>query len=89
MRVSEAPPRKHPDAASRTYDEEAFVVVPARGEYDILNKVGTRVWDLIDGQRSVEAIAAIICEEYEVEPGQAETDVREVLEAFKTHEMLV
>jgi hypothetical protein len=82
------PPRKHPDVASRLFDEEAFVVVPRTGSYEILNKVGTRVWELIDGERSVEEIVRIICEEYEVDPEQAEADVREVLESFRTHEML-
>ena len=88
MRVSEALPRKHPDAASRVYDDEAFVVVPSRGEYDILNKVGTRVWELIDGQRSVEEIVTIICDEYEVEPARADADVRELIEGFRRHDML-
>lgn len=89
MRVSEAPPRRHPDAASRTYDGEAFIVVPGRGEYNILNPVGTRVWDLIDGTRDVAEIVKIIGDEFEVTPEAAEADVTSFLEALRKHQMLV
>ncbi len=80
--------RKHPDAASRVYEGEAVVVVPGLGEYDILNAVGTRVWELIDGTRDVAEIVKVITEEYDVSPDRAEADVREVIENFKKHQML-
>jgi len=86
--MSDSPPRKNPDVSSRIFGEEAFAVVPSRGEYDIMNTVGSRVWELIDGTRTVEEITAVICEEYEVDPRQAEADIREVLEDFRKHEML-
>ena len=40
-----------------------------------LNEVGSRVWDLIDGQRTVEEIIDIIVEEFDVPRGQAAEDV--------------
>jgi coenzyme PQQ synthesis protein D (PqqD) len=40
-----------------------------------LNAVGSRVWDLIDGQRTVEEIIDIIVEEFDVPRGQAAEDV--------------
>lgn len=88
MRMPEDPIRRHPHAASRTYEGEAVVVIPGLGEYDILNSVGTRVWDLIDGTRTVEEIAKIIVDEYDVDSGKAVADVRELVENFKKHQMV-
>ena len=45
-----------------------------------LNEVGARVYELIDGERSVRDICAAIVEEFEVEPEEAQTDVTEFLE---------
>ena len=86
--MSEAPLRKHPDAASRNYDGEAFIVVPGLGEYNILNPIGTRVWDLIDGQRGISEIARVISDEYEVASELAEADVKSFVEDLRKHKML-
>jgi hypothetical protein len=37
------------------------------------------VWELIDGRRSAALIAALLCEEFEVELEQAEGDVLDFL----------
>jgi len=47
-----------------------------------LNEVGARVWQLIDGQRSVNQIAAAISAEYTVEDSEAATDVLELLDSM-------
>jgi hypothetical protein len=86
--MPESPLKRHPHAASRTYEGEAVVVVPALGEYDILNPVGTRVWELVDGTRTVEDIVKIIVEEYDVDESTAGADVRKLVEDFKKHQML-
>jgi len=86
--MSEAPLQKHPDAASRNYDGEAFIVVPGLGEYNILNPIGTRVWDLIDGKRGISEIARVISDEYDVAQDAAEADVRSFVEDLRQHKML-
>lgn len=60
--------------ASRSGDE-AVLVLPALGQIKVLNEVGMRVWDLLDGSRSAAQIADVICSEYEVGPEQALSDV--------------
>ena len=40
-----------------------------------LNEVGSRVWDLIDGERTVDDIVGVIVEEFDVPRGQAAEDV--------------
>lgn len=67
----------------------AMVVVPARQEVEVLNAVGTQVWHLIDGQRSVGAILEQLQSEYDVDPAQLEGDVRAFIEALDEHHMLL
>ena len=88
MGAAQGPPRKHPHAASRVYEEEAFIVLPQFHEYKILNKVGTRVWDLIDGTRTEGDIAKIIAAEYEVSVETALEDVTSFLRDLRTNGML-
>jgi len=49
-----------------------------------LNEVGARIYELIDGRRTVREISDVIVEEFDVSPTQAETDVQELLEKLTT-----
>ena len=82
------PPRRHEHAAVRVYEGEAFIVLPEVGEFKILNKVGSRVWELIDGARSSVDIAGAIAEEYDVSADTALKDVNEFLQELRTNGML-
>jgi len=44
-----------------------------------LNEVAARIWELIDGERTVEQIQSCILEEFEVTPKDAERDLAEFL----------
>jgi len=68
-------PIPDPNVVGSLLDNEAVLVLPDKGKVKVLNQVGARIWELIDGTRSVRDIAAIICTEYEVEQAQAEADV--------------
>jgi hypothetical protein len=72
--VLDAIPRRSPSVASRTLDGEAVIVHPERGNVIVLNGVGARLWDLMDGQHTVTEIARVVATEYEVSPIKAETD---------------
>jgi len=85
---AQGPPKKHPHAASRVYEGEAFIVLPQFHEYKILNQVGSRVWDLIDGKTSEGEIAKVIADEYEVALETALNDVRQFLADLKANGML-
>ena len=56
-------------------DEGGLVVLPARAEVKVLNPVGSRVFALIDGHRSVDEIARVIADEFDVTAEQAISDV--------------
>lgn len=44
-----------------------------------MEEVGARVWELCDGRRSVEEIAAILGDEYEATPEDIQRDLLELL----------
>lgn len=68
---------------------DEFILVPIRKDRaDLqhiytLNGVGARIWELIDGQTTVEQITSTIVREYEVETPEAQVDVIEFLEQMK------
>lgn len=64
----------HPSVIGRIVDQEAVLVLPEQGQVKVLNPVGARIWTMIDGIRTIREIADLICQEYEVDPSQAEED---------------
>jgi uncharacterized lipoprotein YajG len=70
------------------YEGEAFVILPETSEYKILNGVGSRVWELVDGVRTQEEIARVISAEYDVALETALADVKEFLEELRANNML-
>lgn len=70
------------------------IIVPVRsgvGDLDsiyTLNEVGTSIWNLIDGTRSVERIVEEIGNEYEVEREEAAKDVFEFLTLLQTEGLI-
>jgi len=72
-----------PDVAGRVFDGEAVVVLPARGQVLVLNGVGSRVWELVDGKRSVGDVVGAIVAEYETSEEQAREDVLAFLKVLE------
>jgi hypothetical protein len=67
---------KSPTTAWRVIEGEAVILSMDTKVLRGLNPVGSRVWELIDGRRSVEEIAGLIVEEFDVTPEAAGGDVR-------------
>ena len=84
----ESRPKKHPHAAARVYDGEAFIVLPHEGKYKILNDTGSRVWELIDGTRTIGELARQIEEEYDTTLDEALADVKSFVDDLRAHNML-
>ena len=79
MNISKMYPRPHPPTAGRVIDGEAVLILADSSEVNVLNQVGSRIFELSDGSRSIEDITMIIAEEYEVSVEQADIDVREFI----------
>ena len=89
MEVTEKYPVLHPQVAARIIEGEAVIVLPESGQVTVLNEVGSRIWELIDGTRSVGEITKMIVAEYDVTAEQAERDVNEFIQELVENEMLV
>ena len=50
----------------RILEGDALILHPEAGTLHRLNGTGTRAWELLDGSRSLEVIAAALADEYEV-----------------------
>lgn len=72
-------PHPNPEIISRHLEKEAVLVMPINGKVKVLNDVGARVWELIDGGHSIEAIIARIAEEYNAAEEVVAVDVQTFL----------
>ncbi len=82
-------PLPHPQVAARVLDDQAIVVLADSGEITLFNPVGTRVWELSDGTRSVQQIAEQIVAEYGVTLPVALQDVTEFLQSLLDAQAIV
>lgn len=83
-------PRRHPDTAFRPIgDEGGLVVLPGSAEVKVLNPVGIKIYSLLDGEHSVESIAAAVVEEFDVAEDQARRDIEAFLKELESNGMLV
>jgi hypothetical protein len=87
-------PRKNPATSFRVIDGQAVVMHAEGAEVHILNEVGTRVWSLLDGKRTVDEIVALIegqlrsDGEYEQLPADVAADVTEFLNDIEKRGMI-
>jgi hypothetical protein len=63
-----------PGVVSRMVDGEAVLVDPKKGMVRVLNPTGARIWEMIDGRRTVADLAACIGAEYSIEASRAQAD---------------
>lgn len=68
-------PAKAPHTASRLIAGEAVILSLDTKVLRGLNPVGSRVWDLIDGTRTVDDIVDVIVAEFDVTRAVAAADV--------------
>jgi hypothetical protein len=76
--------RKDSSMVSRKIADE-FILVPIRrklGETEslyALNEVGGRIWELLDGQRSLRALRDTLVQEFNVTEDEAQRDLTELI----------
>ena len=75
-------PRLHPQAAYQIVDGQAIVVLADSGQVTILNELGAFIWQLCDGEHTLDQIVAEIVDEYEVQPETAAQDASEFLDSM-------
>jgi hypothetical protein len=70
-------PIKSPSTASQIIDDEAVIIVPSEQMVNVLNPVGSRIWDLADGKKNIAEIAEILTQEFDV---SYETAIEDAIE---------
>lgn len=75
---------RSPDIAWRIIDKEAVLIIlnsPSvdRYSFSILNETGTRIWEIMDGTKTVDDIAKVICEEFDVTYSRAKKEITEFI----------
>lgn len=68
--------QKNENTASRVIDGQAVIMTLSDNTLHCLDGVGSRIWALCDGKRTLEDIAKIIHEEYMVDFEVGKTDCR-------------
>jgi pyrroloquinoline quinone biosynthesis protein D len=82
-------PTHHPRTASRVFSGEAVVITPAENKVRMLNPVGSRIWELADGARSVAEIVAVLTDEFDVDPERAQRTTLDLLDTLAAKDLIV
>ena len=78
----------NPTVTSRIFDGEAVIIDTEANVVRMLNEVGSRIWELVDGERSVAEIAEVLVSEYDVSEEEASQSVVQFLSELETKGLL-
>lgn len=67
--------RRDPRTASRIIDGEAIILTPVDSQIHSLNEVGSKIWESLSKETTVEEIINRITEEFDIDREQARRDV--------------
>jgi hypothetical protein len=81
-------PERSGELLSSAMVDGTVIVSPQDGRMSVVNEVGAFVWELIDGQNSVETIVNRVTDNFEVPIVQAEADVLTFLQALAERELV-
>ncbi len=81
-------PTRHSRTASRVFSGEAVVISPAENVVRMFNPVGSRIWELSDGTRTIEQIAFALTQEYDVDLPHARQSVSTFVDELLTKQLL-
>lgn len=76
------------NVAARIYGSDAVIISPDEGVVRMLNPTATRIWQLVDGSRSVDEIVTIMTAEFDVELSQARQSVIRLLTELSDKQLI-
>lgn len=88
LEVTNYPCRKRENAFRAVKDEGGLVVIPTKSEVKVLNPVASKIYSMLDGSHSIEAIVEMVTAEFEVVDEQARQDVEQFLAELSTEGLL-
>ena len=87
MRLDERP-RQNTDTAARRIDGLFYVVDPSTHELHSFNEVGSFIWELLDGTKTVATIVDAVVSSYEVDRLRAERGVTVFLDQLQAKNLV-
>jgi hypothetical protein len=81
-------PVHHPQAISQLIEDQTLILKLDTGRAGLLNKVGSQVWELMDGRRSLGEIVEAVGRAYDVDRLRVEGDVTAFVQALLERDML-
>lgn len=81
--------KDHETIIERVVAGEALVIHLSSGDYYSLDSVGSRIWESIDGNRTVGDLAALILDEYDADRDQVVADVLRLVQQLADEGLLV
>lgn len=82
-------PRHQDGILNQEVSGTVVLLRPQDGQYYALNEVGSRVWDLSDGTRTVAEIISLVCLEYDAPEETIKSDVVELLEDLQNEQLVL
>ena len=86
--LTERPPRRKATVLTQGMADKLVLLDPDQGTYYTLDQVGRRVWELLDGSRTVAETVAVICQEYGAPPMTVEADIKDLLQELRRDSLL-
>jgi hypothetical protein len=71
--------QRKPDLLFNEIDGEVVMLSIENGEYYGMDKVGSRIWTLLEKPISFQNLVSILIEEYDISPNSCENDTKEFL----------
>lgn len=81
-------PELHPDTIWRVLEDGAVIVTPRAGNVRVLNRVGTTIWQLINGENSLADIEWELIHQYDVPVEQARADLMTFIEELERRDLI-
>jgi hypothetical protein len=86
--MTDSQPERAPGLSVEEIDGEYVVLDRRAGRVHQLNETAGFVWKRLDGEHSVAQIVEALCREYDVPEAQAREDVGNLIDMFRSQEML-
>ena len=83
LNMGERPPTRSPDVALQRVGQEAILHDRRNGRAHVINESAARIWDLCDGQASLEEIAIALAASYHIEASVVRGDVAQIIATFR------
>lgn len=80
---------KRPELNVRTVDQEIVIVDKDSGEVHQLNPTASYIWDLFDGNTSIDQVKELVASDFKIDLDQASADVASVVDQLKRLNLLV